>query len=161
MEEKKKRFVWLALLLLVILGIGGLFLYKNYTSNYEVENIETEGETWTGKKKKESSKETESIAIPGFESINLTADTLEQEVNLYNPEQNDCYFVISLLLPDGTKIWQSKYIEPGKGVYNISLDKKVAEGEYEKAVLKYECFTMDDTPSSLNGSEIKLKLSVR
>lgn len=55
------------------------------------------------------------IAIPGYKSITLKADTKEQSVNLYNPEANDCYFVMSLILPDGTEIWKSKMIAPAKG----------------------------------------------
>lgn len=51
-------------------------------------------------------------------------------------------------------------VEPGKGLYEITLDEEVTAGEYENAILKYECFTLDENQYALNGSEIKLKLVV-
>ena len=81
-------------------------------------------------------------------------------MNLYNPEQNTCYFRMTLLLSDGTQLWQSGLIEPGKGIYDITLEQTLAAGTYEDAVLKYECFAMDDAQTPLNGSEIKLTLNV-
>lgn len=65
------------------------------------------------------------IAIPGYQSITLKADTLDQQVNLFNPDGNDCYFVMSLILPDGTVIWTSKMVEPGKGLYSITLTSRL------------------------------------
>lgn len=100
------------------------------------------------------------IAIPGYKSISLKADTMEQSVNLYNPAGNDCYFVMSLILPDGTQVWKSKMIAPGKGLYNITLDKTIPAGTYENSILKYECYKQDDNLTKLNGSEVKLILEV-
>ena len=101
------------------------------------------------------------IAIPGYKSIVLAAGDTRQSVNLYNPEVNDCYFVMSLLLPDGTQIWRSKMIAPGKGLYEITLDQAVLAGTYENSTLKYECYKMDDDLTPLNGSEVRLTLEVR
>ena len=100
------------------------------------------------------------IAIPGYKSISLKANVREQQVNLYNPDVNDCYFVMSLILPDGTKVWQSKMIAPGKGLYTITLDQEIPAGTYENSILKYECYKRDDTLTKLNGSEVKLILEV-
>ena len=79
------------------------------------------------------------IAIPGYKSLSLKAGQTEQSVNLYNPAENECYFVMTLLLPDGTQIWKSKMVEPGKGLYEITLDQPVEAGVYENSSLKYEC----------------------
>lgn len=100
------------------------------------------------------------IAIPGYKSIVLKADQAQQSVNLYNPEVNDCYFVMSLLLPDGTEIWKSKMVAPGKGLYEIMLSQTVPAGTYENSTLKYECYKMDDSLTLLNGGEVKLTLEV-
>ncbi len=80
-------------------------------------------------------------------------------MNFYNPEQNTCYFKMSLLLPDGTQLWESGLVEPGKAVYEITLNQTLTAGKYENATLKYECFAMDDEQTPLNGSEIKLTLN--
>ena len=101
------------------------------------------------------------IAIPGYKSLALKAGQTEQSVNLYNPAENNCYFVMTLLLPDGTQIWQSKMVEPGKGLYEITLDQPVEAGTYENSTLKYECYRMDEQLTPLNGSEIRLTLEVK
>ena len=63
-------------------------------------------------------------------------------------------------MPDGTKIWESKFIEPGNGIYDIELNQELEEGDYENAILKYECFSMNEQQTPLNGSEIKFNLHV-
>ena len=46
----------------------------------------------------------DSISIPGFDFLSLQAGAQEQSMPLYNPENNACYFRISLLL-DGQVKW--------------------------------------------------------
>lgn len=153
--QKNKKIIMISLLsFLLIVGIS--FYFTNKTPNL----VETEGQTWTGKKESNKDSETEMIAIPGFESLSLEKNQSKQSVNFYNPEKNNCYFKLTLLLPDGTVIWKSKYIEPGNGIYEIDLDNPLEEGEYENAVLKYQCYTLNDEQTPLNGSEIKFKLFV-
>ena len=102
-----------------------------------------------------------SIAIPGYEGITLKADSLEQTVALENPKQNSCYFVITLLLEDGTILWQSDYIKPGETSSPIVLTQSLEKGTYPNAVLQYSCFKMDSEKTPLNGAETKLTLRVK
>lgn len=103
----------------------------------------------------------ESIAIPGYEGLELQADTKMQTLCLPNPAQNACYFQISLYLDDGTLLWQSKLIEPGENSESIKLSKTLEKGTYPNAVLRYACFTLDGTMTPLNGAEMKLTLRVK
>ena len=131
----------------------------------------------TGKPKKDYSNivENPNIAIPGFESLEFKAGTKKQSVSFYNPEENTCYFRISLVLKsdDGSKadgtagdseakeevLWTSDLIEPGEEVKSIKLVKELESGDYP-AYLKYECFSLkDETP--LNGSNVELTLTVK
>ena len=98
-----------------------------------------------------------SIDIPGYESLSFKAGSLSQKVNLKNPQTNDCYFVLSLIINSET-LWTSDYIEPGYAVKDLTLSRALDKGEYD-AVLHYDCFTLNDkTP--LNGAEIQLKIKV-
>lgn len=153
--KKKKKLIALALIITIALVSMVVFLSQDSTFN-----LETEGQAWTGKKENTMKKESESIAIPGFESLTFIKNETKQSVNFYNPDSNNCYFKLSILLPDGKKIWESKYIEPGNGIYEIDLNQTLEEGEYDSATLKYECYTMDSIQTALNGSEIKFKLSI-
>lgn len=100
-------------------------------------------------------------AIPGYESLTLKADEKKQETVLSNPAENTCLFRISLLLEDGTLLWTSKEIKPGKSSDPIRLSQPLSPGQYPNAVLKYECFAMDADKTPLNGAEIKLTLRVK
>ena len=103
----------------------------------------------------------ESIAIPGYEGLELKADTKKQTLCLANPLQNACYFQISLYLEDGSLLWQSQLIEPGETSKPIKLSKALEKGTYPNAVLHYACFTLDGSMTPLNGAETKLTLRVK
>ncbi len=98
--------------------------------------------------------------IPGFEELTLEADTKKQSAVLSNPPENTCLFRISLILEDGTVLWTSKEIKPGKVSDPIRLSQPLEAGQYPNTVLKYECFAMDADKTPLNGAEIKLTLRV-
>ena len=106
-------------------------------------------------------KNPDSIAIPGYEALELKADTREQTLCMPNPPQNCCYFQLSLYLPDGTLLWQSELIEPGSNSKPMVLLHPLSKGEYAKAILKYSCYSMDETLTPLNDAETKLTLKVK
>ena len=98
------------------------------------------------------------IDIPGYESLSFKAGSLSQKVNLKNPQTNDCYFVLSLIINSET-LWTSDYIEPGEAVKRLTLTHALDKGGYD-ATLHYDCYTLNDkTP--LNRADIKLKLNVK
>lgn len=166
--KKSIRTLLTALLAIILLG-GGVFAGMHWQELTGKRAQETETETtaevdesaddWTGAQEVYTGKKnTDTIDIPGFDMMYLKAGTTEQQVNLYNPEQNSCYFKMSILLDDGTQLWQSKLIEPGKGIYEVTLSQALEAGAYENAVLKYECFAMDEAQTPLNGSEIRFTI---
>lgn len=163
MNNQVKRI--LVILLAVVLVGAGIFVGANWNRWFgekpaladvddNVEDYTGDKETYTGQKN------TDTIDIPGFDVMNLKAGEKAQKVNLHNPEQNTCYFKMSLYLPDGEKLWESGLVEPGKGLYDITLSEALEAGTYENAVLKYECFTLDENQSPLNGAEIKITINV-
>ena len=44
------------------------------------------------------------IKIPGFDSMTFKAGQRQQAVELKNPEENDCYMVLVIELPDGNDL---------------------------------------------------------
>lgn len=107
---------------------------------------------------KESALADKKIAVPGADLMIFKANQKKQTVNLYNPEKNSCYFKISLLLEDGTLLYQSDLIAPGKGIEEIELSRALPGGNYENAILKYECFAMDQNNTPLNGAEFSFTI---
>lgn len=100
----------------------------------------------------------ESIAIPAFEKIRLRANQTAQEVTFYNPAENRCFFIISLLV-DGNQIYRSEMMPPDTEVNAIDLSEPLYSGEYRGAVLQYSCYDLY-TQRELNGAEMNVLLEV-
>ncbi len=99
------------------------------------------------------------IAIPGYAQLVMKAGDLIQLVELYNPAENPCYFVISIILPDGTEIYCSELIKPGQKTDAIRLSQLLDVGTYKNATLRYSCYSMEDK-SPMNGADTKFTLEV-
>ena len=100
-----------------------------------------------------------SIAIPGYEKLNFAAGKTAQTVNLKNPPENACTFVLTLTLEDGETLWTGKALSPGEAFTRITLSRALDAGEYP-ATLHYDCFSLNDN-TPLNGAEVKLTIEVR
>ena len=152
MNKKKKSIIALILLVLLLVLICCL---RACSTKEEVTKDSTISEETGGVKSNGS------IAIPGYETLQLKADSIKQDFCLSNPKENNCYFVISLTLEDGTELWKSDYIKPNDTTKPIKLKKELAEGMYPNAILKYSCYSLDKKKTQLNGAEMKITLWVK
>ena len=101
----------------------------------------------------------ENIAIPGYEKLSFAAGRTAQSVNLKNPAENACTFVLTLTLEGGEPLWTGKALSPGEAFTRITLTRALDAGEYP-ATLHYDCYTIEDN-QPLNGAEIELTLMVQ
>ena len=102
----------------------------------------------------------ENIAIPGYEKLSFAAGKTAQTVNLKNPAENACTFVLSLTLDEsGETLWTGKALSPGEAFTRITLSRALDAGEYP-ATLHYDCYTIEDN-QPLNGAEIELIIEVK
>ena len=102
----------------------------------------------------------ENIAIPGYEKLSFAAGKTTQTVNLKNPAENACTFVLSLTLDEGGEtLWTGEALSPGEAFTRIMLNRALDAGEY-LATLHYDCYTIEDN-RPLNGAEIQLTLEVK
>ena len=102
----------------------------------------------------------ENIAIPGYEKLDFAAGKTAQTVNLKNPAENACTFVLTLTLDDSSEaLWTGKAIKPGETFTRITLNKALDVGSYP-ATLHYDCYTIEDN-QPLNGAEIQLTIEVK
>ena len=104
---------------------------------------------------------TDSIDIPGFGELHFKAGQKEQNMTVPNPPQNFCWFKVSLVLEDGTVLWTSDLIAPGEESEQVVLNEPLEKGEYENAMLKYQCFADEAEQKALNGAETKLTIIVK
>lgn len=157
MKKRKNKSIpgWLSVVVfcssIVVLTFALILIFKNDTSSQQ--------DNGTLSEEMVIQKNPDSIAIPGYEILELDADSVTQTLRLSNPTQNVCYFQISLYLEE-MLLWKSELIEPGKTSEPILLTQVLEKGTYTNAVLKYECFQMDGkTP--LNDAETKITLWVK
>lgn len=151
----------LALVLCAALIVCGAVFLPRLWSGEEaggpaLPDLEQGAVDWEGTRNNDTGGVVPGIAIPGYKSITIAANKTDVQVNFQNPEGNPCYFEISLILADGTVLYQSKMIEPGKGLYDITLSQPLAAGEYD-AVVKYDTFSLAQL-SPMNGAEVQIKL---
>jgi len=113
--------------------------------------------TWAGPREIRQAQEEKTISIPGIAEMIFTADDTKQQVNIYNPETNECYIVF-ILYCDGVKIWKSGYCKPSCGYYEIELEHPLDVGTH-KGSLVYECYGFDG--ERLNSARLNFSLIVR
>ncbi len=155
-KDTGKSFPWrISVVIFIVLIVIIIMICKTcgYTPN---DTSEKEHQTETTVEKNP-----DSIAIPGYEMLELKEGSKEQSLRMPNPPQNCCYFQIALYLEDGTLLWKSELIEPGATSKPIVLSKTLEKGTYPNAILRYSCYRMDETLAPLNGAETKLTLWVK
>ncbi|MBQ2617144.1 MAG: hypothetical protein IJF90_09810, partial [Synergistaceae bacterium] len=65
---------------------------------------------------------------------------------------------MSLTLSNGLPVWTADdVLNPGEAFLRIDLERKLAPGTYRNAVMKYECYSLEDM-SRLNGAEIRVTI---
>ena len=101
---------------------------------------------------------TNTIALPQFAWLNLSADTTEQTLTFDNPQRNFAHFRVSLVL-DGETLWESEMLAPGKTSKPVTLSRPLAAGEYQ-IELCYACFADAEGTSPLNGARSPVRLVV-
>lgn len=150
--------------LCLALVIGGIFVQAHWNSLFPTVpagpgrqlELDSGAVSWNGVLAQQTGGVTQGIAIPGYKSITIDAGKTDVKVNFVNPEDNPCYFVISLLLDNGATLYQSKMIKPGFGLYDIRLSEPLAAGEYP-ATIRYDTYSLDNL-SPLNGAAVKITL---
>ena len=168
-----KRQLIVGAAVIVLLVAGGIILGVNWSKWFGGKDIgktrldsssqsagieldENAGQ-YTGEKPKDEGGAAEGIKIPGYPSITIAKDTTDVTMALMNPEGNPCYFKFVIVLKDSDEtIFESKYVQPGDCIYDVTLNKPLAEGEYP-AVIKISTIALDgETP--LNGANVETVL---
>lgn len=157
--NRKKKITILILILVLAAAAAGIYWY---TRPKEVTNYDAEFEE--DQERPDSTEQEGSVAdgiqIPGYKSITIPAGTKDVSVELMNPEENQVYFQISFYLPDTEEtIYTSRMIKPGQHLYEITLDKEMAAGEYPLTV-RYDTFSADEAMTPRNGAEVNCTLIV-
>ena len=158
-DEEEKQFLKQIIILLLIVGIllscvsTAVILTHRFRTASPTPG--TDGTPWHGKQAIERQTEVKQIAIPGIDKLYFVANQTEQQVNIYNPDTNDCEIKFTLSI-DGETLWQSAECSPGYGFYQIDLSKPLVAGKY-KGTLLHECTRKG---KQLNSARMNLEIIV-
>lgn len=156
-NTNRERFLTAAVILILILVI--IFLGFKSCGMADNQNLKLDDEAvnWNGKQELPKAKldgDIPAIAIPGFDSITFISNQTKQKVNFYNPEINDCYFLMTLVIDD-EEVWQSGNVAPGKGYYEIELNRTYPVTQ-ANGVLRIRCFK--ENGAELNSAAVKFSI---
>lgn len=131
----KRKNAILVIMLLLFLGFTIYFLLGHSSKKIFLSTDEN-AQDWEGNQKLPSGIKAndKTIKVPGISSLVFIANQRDQKVNFYNPKENTCLFRMTLYIED-KQYWQSGYVDPGKGYYDITLDDVLKIGEYDGTLL--------------------------
>lgn len=168
----KKKHIAVAAVIALLLIIGGIVLGLNWNNWFGSRDdpaaqtgqldIDPGAQDWTGELPEEQGGDSSGggIKIPGYPSITLPADTETVSVALLNPEGNPCYFTFELVLKDTDEVlYTSKPVPPGQAVYEITLSRPLAAGEYD-AVIRISTTSLENG-GAMNGANVETTLIVQ
>ena len=163
--KKRNKLLPLVIILIILcvsLIIGVVVISQNNRDSNAGNflPIDNAADDWNGNQElpKASLGDKPAIAIPGFNELVFIADQTTQKVNFYNPEINDCLFLMRLYV-DEELLWQSGYVKPGDGYYEIELSRALPEGEnFKNGCLRIQCYKLDGT--TLNSAKVNFKLMI-
>ena len=107
------------------------------------------------------------VAVPGWGSIVVPANTTEITVDFFNPEENkDLYYLtFELRLIDENTgnqetLYTSGLVEPGLHIQKITLSRPLEAGEYD-AIIHVQPYRMDEARTPTNNADMETKIIVK
>lgn len=156
-----KRKIGICLLLLGIIMAAAIFWFSQKPEEEAVSAGNTEVVDWDTELEEEDNGSTgEGILIPGYGKVYMEAGQNVLPMSIGNPKDNTCYFKVKVLLEDGTLLYQSGILPPGKGVKEITCEEILETGEYN-ATAQFECFQDEEGKIALNGADSAFTLIVQ
>jgi len=159
----KNNFMRYAVQTLIIAAIivGAVFVATNSIENNSDSagvglTVDPDSGTFIEPEIEELEKSDGGISIPGWGSINITANETSVDVNLKNPEENeDKYDLAFTITLDGEDepLAETGLIPAGKSALKLKLTKPLEPGTYEATVL-VQPYRVDDQ-SKTNNAEIR------
>lgn len=155
--KRKKSFLIILCFALLLLFAFIFFFGRQEKIDNPLLPIDELAEKWKGNQDLPSEGENKQIDVLGFKSLVFISNQTSQKVNFYNPSENDCLFKLTLYAND-KQLWESGYIQPNDGYYDIEISDPLDVGEYDGKLI-YQCYKDDGT--QLNSAVVTFKLTVK
>ena len=178
-EDKPKRNIWKITTVILLIIIIILLLLRSCGNGVVEQPIGTEPPAETivqptapgidpnaGEYVPEPTRPASGVAIPGWVSFTIPANTTEDiVVDFYNPVENTdkYYLTFELRLPDNSEqgyevLYTSGLVEPTLHIQKITLNRGLEAGEYD-AIIHVQPYHMD-SKAPTNNADMETKLIV-
>lgn len=161
-NNKKTRYKIIIAVLLVLLiaeiGFIGYKILNDKDQNGSNARVDANASDWDDGIASDSEIEGR-ILVPGYSGAKMKTGDTVLRLRIGNPEENTCYLQATLQLEDGTVLYESGLIEPGKGYDEVELIQTLEPGEYN-AFVHYQGYSMDENPEMLNSCDSAFVLKV-
>ncbi len=161
-NSNKIYFVIIIILLALLVAVGGYLIVNQINDKPEYQgssgSVDAEASEWDDGLSAPSEIEGR-ILVPGYSGAKMQAGATTLTLRIGNPAENTCYLQATLQLEDGTVLYESGLIEPGKGFDQIELNQTLEAGSYD-AFVHYQGYSMDDEPQILNSCDSAFTLTV-
>lgn len=160
-RNDKRIFILILCLLFFVIAV---VLYVNWKKEKNViypgtsANIDANASEWDHGLSAPTDMEHQ-IFVPGYSGAKMKSGDTTLNLRIGNPSENTCYLQATLQLEDGTILYESGLIEPGKGFNKIELTQTLTSGEY-KAFVHYQGYSMEEEPEILNSCDSAFTLTV-
>lgn len=162
-ERNKKPLIAMIIAVIAAAAIIGAAFFIQHSAKKPKESDGVVGvisDNWDAGIEEDAPTESVGIQIPGYSTAEMKEGDTSLHLSVGNPKDNACGFYATLKLQDGTVLYESELIQPGFGLTEVPLSKKLDKGEYD-AVVFFECVALDDAQTPLNSAESEFKLIVK
>ncbi len=126
---------WLTLLICLVILVNCLSEHETGTQDDVVWSPQIEDGIYNDDDSLAEEIEQKQITIHGFTDWTIPAGQTDSlPIALENSEGNPCYFSFSIVLQDGTKLYESDHVPPGESLRNITINKALEKGDHQASV---------------------------
>lgn len=174
-KNTKKKFwqqKWFKILLPIILIGGGITAYTLLNKKASPDDTDDGGGRLQADPnagqyvEPEAGEEEVGVAIPGWSSIDIPADTTEVIVDFFNPEENEGKYSLTFelrLLDESEQgyevLYTSGLVDPGLHIQTINLSRGLEAGTYD-AIIHVQPYRMDEAQTATNNADMRTQLIV-
>ena len=143
--KKSKRIAAGGIILLILLFVSACIAVAFTNNDSNIESFKLPELSISGNDGfNAQSKATASISAKS--GLTFVDGQSQQRVEFKNPVDNQCEFVVSLYLGDGTHLFTTNPIKPGEIVNSVNLLHDLKPGTYKDAILVYDCYSENGEP---------------
>lgn len=169
-DKKNKYLLILIVLVVLLIGVIGVFIFlvinDKSSENIGISSdktgsayVDPNASEWDDGIESEKEEIEGKILVPGYSGAQLKAGEKVLKLSIGNPKENTCYLQATLMLEDGTILYESDLLKPGTGYEKIELKQTLEAGEYE-AMVRYQGYTLNEEKAKLNSCDSAFKLIV-